>query len=195
VLVTGNPELSRRDRGTTALIEGFFAAAWFGWGHVAAPPGWDIWLDVGGAVALLVAVAGAVIGFRSPASTAALRDRRVARRYGIIVGVEFGLSGVGAGLLGGLGQAEFIPAWVCAVVAVHFFPLVPVLRDRLLIPLGALMCVVAVAAVVVALTTRVAASTVTGVGAGGLLLIFGAIALIEAVTRQPRGHAPAVTRI
>jgi hypothetical protein len=191
VLVASNPGLSRRDRGITALIEGFFAAAWFGWGHAAAPSGLEIWLNIGGALALLVAVTGAVIGFRSPASTAALHDRRAARRYGIVVGVEFGLVGVGAGVLGGLGHAELIPVWVCAVVAVHFFPLAPILRDRQLVSLGALMCVVAVTAVVVALTTDIAASTVTGVGAGGLLLVFGALALTGAVTQQPYGPATA----
>jgi hypothetical protein len=31
----GNPAPTRRDRGITALVEGFFAAAWFGWGHAA----------------------------------------------------------------------------------------------------------------------------------------------------------------
>jgi hypothetical protein len=48
------------------------------------------------------------------------------------------------------------------------------------------MCVVAVTAVVVALTTDIAASTVTGVGAGGLLLVFGAFALTDA-TQQRHG--------
>lgn len=42
---------SRRDRGMTALVLGFFAAAWFGWGSGAAPDG--VLLVVYAAVALV----------------------------------------------------------------------------------------------------------------------------------------------
>jgi hypothetical protein len=49
--------------------------------------------------------------------------------------------------------------------------------DRLLVPLGALMCVVAVAGLVAGLATNVAPSSVVGVGAGSLLLVSGATAL------------------
>lgn len=176
---------SRRDGGITALVEGFFAAAWFGWGH-AAPPAWlDPWLTVGSIVALLVAVAGAVVGFTSPASTAAINSRAAGRRYGIIVGIEFALAGLGAALLGVFGQPDYIPVWICAVVGVHFVPLAAVLRDRNLIPLAVLVTATAVIALLAGLTTDVAPSTITGVGAGLSLTVFGAIALVGAV-RQPR---------
>ena len=150
-------------------------------GGAAPPPGLANWLNLGSALALLVAVAGAMIAFRLRASAAALRDRAAARRYGIIVGVEFGLAGIGAGILGAVGQADLIPVLVCAIVGLHFFPLAPVLRDRLLVPLGALLCLVAATALVVALATDIAASTVTGVGAGGLLLASAALALTHAL--------------
>jgi hypothetical protein len=39
------------------------------------------------------------------------------------VGLEFGLLGVGAAVLGAAGQARWIPVWICAGVGVHFFPL------------------------------------------------------------------------
>ncbi|WBB64916.1 hypothetical protein [Micromonospora sp. WMMD812] len=176
---------SRRDGGITALVEGFFGAAWFGWGH-AAPPAWlDPWLTVGSVAALLVAVAGAVVGFASAASTAAINNRAAGRRYGIIVGVEFALAGLGAALLGALGQPDYIPVWICAVVGVHFLPLAPVLRDRNLIPLGILVSATAAVALVGGLTTDVVPSTITGVGAGLSLSVFGAYALIGAL-RQPR---------
>ena len=182
------PTPSRRDRGLTTLIEGFFASAWFGWGH-AAPSGLETWLTVGGIAALLLATAGAVVAFRGAGSTAALRDRDSARRYGMTVGVEFTLAGIGAGILGGTGHPKFIPVLVCAIVGLHFFPLAPVLGDRMLRPLGVLICVVAVAALVTALTTDTAASTVTGFGAGSLLFIFGLIALVLGVTEQPQTSA------
>jgi hypothetical protein len=167
--------------GITALVEGFFATTWFGWGHQSAEGGWVTLLNVGTVVAICVAVAGAVLGVRSPASEAALRDPAAGRRYGIIVGIEFGLAGAGAAVLGVTGQAAFTAPWVCAVVGVHFFPLASVLRDRLLKPLGGLLFLVAVAATVVGLGTAIGASAVVGVGAGLLLLTFGAVALAKAI--------------
>jgi hypothetical protein len=173
---------SRRDLGITALVEGFFAAAWFGWGD-AAPSILEPLLIVGSVVGLLVAVAGAVVGFRAPGTDAALNDPAANRRYGIVVGIEFGLAGLGAAVLGILGYPGYIPVWVCAVVGVHFFALVTVLRDPLLRPLGGLMCVVPVLALVIAWWpgSDVKPGLVTGVGAGLLLLLFGSWALIRAV--------------
>ncbi|HKQ01122.1 MAG TPA: hypothetical protein VJ735_12400 [Actinomycetes bacterium] len=75
------------------------------------------------------------------------------------------------------GQGDFIPVWVCAVVGVHFFPLASLLEDRLLVALGWLVTTVALAALVVGLATDVAPSTVTGIGAGTLLAVFGLAAL------------------
>ena len=84
-----------------------------------------------GVVALLVAVAGGVQAFRSPASTGVLHDRQARRRYGVAVGVEFGVS----------------------------------------------LTTVALVALVAGLVTDVAPSTVTGIGAGTLLTLFGLAAL------------------
>jgi hypothetical protein len=118
---------SRRDAGFTALFLGFFAAAWFGWAQADSTLG--TWLLVGSIASLVVAVLGAVVGFRRPSVESALHDRARYRRYGIIVGIEFALAGVGAAILGISGAAAYIPIWVCAVVGVHFFPLAPVLED------------------------------------------------------------------
>ena len=148
---------SRRDHGMTALIEGFFGFVWFGWGQANA--------------------AGGVQAFRSPASTGVLHDRRARRRYGIAVGVEFSLAGVGAAVLAVAGQGDFIPVWVCAVVGVHFFPLASLLEDRLLVALGWSVTTVALTALVAGPATDVAPSTVTGIGAGTLLTVFGPAAL------------------
>lgn len=171
---------SRRDRGMTALIEGFFGFVWFGWGQADASAGLHPWLAVAGGAAALVALAGGVQAFRSPASTGALHDRQARRRYGLAVGVEFTLAGVGAAVLAVAGQGDFIPVWVCAVVGVHFFPLASLLEDRLLVALGASLTVVAMVALVAGLATDVAPSTVTGVGAGTLLTGFALAALAGA---------------
>jgi peptidoglycan/LPS O-acetylase OafA/YrhL len=65
---TGHPR-SRRDRGLTALIEGFFGFVWFGWGQANASAGLRVGLAVAGVAAALVALAGGVQAFRSPVST------------------------------------------------------------------------------------------------------------------------------
>ena len=174
--MTGGPR-SRRDRGLTALIEGFFGFVWFGWGQANASAGLSVGLAVAGVVALLVAVAGGIQAFRGPASTGVLHDRQARRRYGVAVGVEFSLAGVGAAVLAVAGQGDFIPVWVCAVVGVHFFPLASLLKDRLLVALGVSVTTVALVALVAGLATDVAPSTVTGIGAGTLLTVFGLAAL------------------
>jgi hypothetical protein len=175
---------SRRDAGITALVLGFFASAWFGWGQAEAPAGLGTWLTVGSVASLAVAAAGAVVGFRSPASTAALHDRAAGRRYGVIVGVEFGLAGLGAAILGVVGQPDYIPVWVCAVVGVHLLPLAPLLRDRRLVVLGVLVTLVALVALVAGLTGTATPSTVTGVGAGLLLLGFAIAELLTPVASR-----------
>ena len=139
------------------------------------------WLLVGSIVSLIVAIIGALVGFRRPSAESALHDRARYRRYGIIVGIEFALAGIGVAALAIFGAAAYIPIWVCAVVGVHFFPLAPVLTDPGLRPLGAALVLVSVAALVINLTRGVAPSTVTGIGAGALLLGYSVMALIRAV--------------
>ena len=53
----GGPR-SRRDRGLTALIEGFFGFVWFGWAQANASAGLRDWLAVAGVGAAVLAVAG-----------------------------------------------------------------------------------------------------------------------------------------
>lgn len=68
------------------------------------------------AVAILTILASR--GERSPVS-----GPEEGKRFGILVGAEFGLAGAGAVVLALAGQPQFIAAWVCFVVGVHFFPL------------------------------------------------------------------------
>jgi membrane protein implicated in regulation of membrane protease activity len=60
------------------------------------------------------------------------------------------------------------------------------LRDRLLVALGASVTTVALAALVAGLATSVAPSTVTGIGAGLLLTVFGLAALAGAHAERTR---------
>ena len=162
-----------RSRGVTVAVDGFFALVWFGWGQAAAPSWLVAPLAVGSGLAALLAVAGAVVTKRSAGRLPAMSDPVVRRRYSIIVGAEFGLLGAGAALLGVTGLYQWVAVWICFGVGVHFFPLASALGNRSLRPLGALLVAVAVAALIIGLTSTVAPSTVTGLGAGLCLLAFG----------------------
>jgi hypothetical protein len=187
VVAVGADERTQRDTGSMALFLGFFGAAWFGWGQAAASDAVRPWLAAGSVLAALVAAAGIAVRVRSRSQPTRMSYRAAGRRYGIIVGIEFGVAGLGAAVLGIAGAPEYIPALVCAVVGIHFVPLAPVLADRLLAPLGAATCVVAVLAIVLRLASGVAPSTVTGLGAGALLTGYALGMLIRALARWPNG--------
>ncbi len=180
-------ERSQRDVGNMALFLGFFGAAWFGWGQAAAPAGLLPWLAAGSVLAALIAAAGLGVSVRNRSQPTRMSDRAAGHRYGIIVGIEFGIAGLGAAVLAITGAAAYIPVFVCAVVGVHFVPLAPVLADRMLVPLGAATCAVAILALVLGLTSGVAPSTVSGVGAGGLLTGYALVSLIAALVPRPSG--------
>jgi hypothetical protein len=164
----------------TALFLGFFSAVWFGWAE-ADPPEWlRVWLGVGITIGWLVALVGAIVGFRSSGETSAMRDRTSRARYGKTVGVEFALVGVGAAVLGLAGLIDFIPVWVCAVVGAHFFPLASILRQRMLYPLGIALCAVAVAGLFTTVISDISASTIVGVSAGLLLFAYAVTSLAHA---------------
>jgi hypothetical protein len=163
----------------TALVAGFFAAMWFGWGQAEATGMLTTLLTLGTVLSLILVVAGGVLAFRSPSDSSPMADPAVRRRYNIIVLIEFGLAGLGAVLLGVLGGSDWIPVWICAVVGIHFYPLSTALGDRSLRLLGMALTAVAGLALVVGLGTDLAPGTVTGVGAGLALLIAGSCALVS----------------
>ena len=168
-----------RSRGVTVVVDGFFAFVWFGWGQADAPSWLVIPLAVGTGLAVLLAGIGVVVTIRSTGPLPAFRDRVVRRRYGIIVGLEFGLLGAGAAALGATGYDKWIPVLICFGVGVHFFPLASVLQNPSLRPLGVLLIAVAAAALGVGLASSAAPSSVTGPGAGLGLLGFGLATLMS----------------
>jgi hypothetical protein len=177
-----------RDRGVTVAVEGFFAFVWFGWGQAAAPAWLVAPLAVGAGLSVLLAVAGIVVTKRSAGRLRVMADPRARRRYSIIVGLEFGLLGVGAAILGATGQYRWVPVWICAGVGVHFFPLASILDNRSLRLLGGLLVAVAAAALTAGLASATDPSTVTGAGAGLCLLAFGLATLL--IRRQAATSAP-----
>jgi hypothetical protein len=169
----------RRTRGVTAAIEGFFAAMWFSWGQAAAPRWLSTPLSIGSVVGIMVAVVGAVLAIRASGERTRMHDRPVRRRYSSIVGVEFTALAVGAAILAATGLADWIAVWVCAVVGVHFLPLSRILDDPILVPLGLVLCVIAGAALLVAVVTTIKPSTVIGPATGISLLIGAVTALVR----------------
>jgi hypothetical protein len=173
-----------RSRGVTVAVDGFFSFVWFGWGQAAAPSWLVIPLAVGTALGASLAVIGVVVSKRSTGPLPAMTDPAVRRRYSVIVGLEFGLLGAGAAVLGVTGHYQWVPVWICSGVGVHFFPLASALQNPTLRPLGVLLVAVAAAALVVGLASAVAPSTVTGLGAGLCLLAFGLATLLIGDPRQ-----------
>jgi hypothetical protein len=175
---------SRRDAGLTALSLGAFSVAWFSWGSAGQPAWLGIATLIGAICGIAVAIGGAIAGSRRPRTEAALADRAAGRRYGVIVGIEFALAAIGALALSLAGRPDMIAVWISAVVAVHFFPLAPVLRDGSLRLLGGLMLLVSIAALLTGLATAVQPAMVTGPGCGLLLLAFAASGLAPASLRR-----------
>lgn len=175
--VQGAPSVAtRRDSGLTALILGFFAAGWFSWTPEASGA-LAVALQIGSAVAVIVAVIGGARAIRDWPSGGVLNDPTAARRYGLLVGVEFAVGGAGAGALVAVGAAEFVPVWICAVVGMHFFPLASVLHAPLTRGLGVAVTTVSIAGLLVGVFTDIAPSTVTGTGAGISLLAYSIVML------------------
>ncbi|MFG1659174.1 hypothetical protein ACGFIY_21845 [Micromonospora chersina] len=171
-------DLPRRQAGLTALYLGVFAAIWFS--VPKADPPLRSLLVVGSVGALLAAAVGAVLVARAGRRPAGERDRAADRRYGLIVAAEFAVGLIGALLLAAAGLTGYLPVLVCAVVGVHFVPLAPVLNDRLLVPLGVAVTLVAFAGLVVDLVSGVSAGLVVGTGAGALLLAYAVLGLFRA---------------
>lgn len=178
---------NNRTRGVTAIIEGFFALAWFGWGTAEAAHWLTPILRVGQAAAALVVVAGIVTVIRSRGERTPMADPGVRRRYNTIVAAEFAVLAVGAVVLSAAGLTNWTAVWICAGVGLHFLPLAGLFADLWLVPLASGVTAVAGAALVVGLTTDVAPSTVTGAGAGSCLLL----AAVATLLRGSRNPVPA----
>jgi len=178
VIVASTP--NDRSRGIVALIEGFFAFMWFGWGQAQAPSWLTVPLLVGSALGAFVGVVGGVVAVRATGQRTPMAEREVRARYNVIVGVEFLLIAAGAFILGAAGAATWIPVWVCAVVGLHFLPLARVFPGLLLVPLAVALVVVALVALAVGLATTTSPSTVAGPGAGVCLVVAAVATLVTA---------------
>ncbi|MFI1192508.1 hypothetical protein ACH4T9_04420 [Micromonospora sp. NPDC020750] len=169
-----------RDASATAVVFGFFASSWFGWAQEAPPKSWRPVLTIGSVLSLLTAVAGGVLTWRRWSDPTAF-DADTSRTFGLVVGIEFGVAALGAGLLALRGRRELIPVWVALVVGVHLFPVAALLDYPLIHVVAALVTAAALAAVPVARARAVPVSAAVGIGAGGVLLAAAVSSLVIAL--------------
>ncbi|MCW5697662.1 MAG: hypothetical protein KIS96_13130 [Bauldia sp.] len=152
----------------TAILA-FFAFSWFGWAMEKPPRRWRLWLALGLTAAVAMTAAG-IIRAIDHWNDGTVFDAATSRTFGIIVGVEFALAAVGAGVLTALGWRPFIPAWIAFIVGVHFFPLAAILDLPVLYGVAGATTLVALAAIPVAQRSGLAVSAVIGAGMGAALL-------------------------
>src|SRR5689334_8445639 len=135
-----------RQAGLAGIYLGLFATVWF---SVPSAGGTlRALLIVASVAALLTVCWGIAVFVRAGRPTTATRDRGADRRYLLIVLAEVVAAGLGALVLSLAGFTAYTPVLISAVVGLHFFPLAPVLRDPGLRVLGAVVCAVAVAALI-----------------------------------------------
>lgn len=166
-----------RDAAATAAIFGFFAASWFGWAQEQPPTTWRNWLIAGALLSLLLAIVGGWLTWQHWSDATAFNPR-TGRTFGVIVGIEFTIAALGAGVLTLLGKPQFIAPWVALVVGVHFFPLARLLSYPLLTVVAVLVSLSALLAIPLARSQSITISAVTGLATGVILLIAALFSLI-----------------
>lgn len=163
-----------------AAILGFFASSWFGWSMEDPSVSKRRWLVAAAVISLLVAAGGGFLAWRNW-NEGTVFDEGTSRLFGIVVGLEVLLSGLGAWFLSSRKKSELIPAWIALVVGVHFFPLGALLRYPMLYVLAAAMTIAAIGGVLYARSRSLPISAVTGVGAGSLLLGGAVFSLVTVI--------------
>ena len=147
-----------------------FASSWFGWAQ-EAPPRRLRPVLITGSVLSLVTLAGAVILTILHWSDGTVFDADTSPTFGIVVGIEFAIAGLGAFLLARRGRKDLMSAWIAFVVGVHLFPVAVLLDYAFLHVVAALVTVVSVAAVPLARRRGIAVSAAVGLGTGVVLLL------------------------
>jgi hypothetical protein len=165
-----------RDAAATAAVLGFFALSWLGWALEAPPRRARGWIIASMVVAAGIMVAGGVLA-AAYWSDGTVFDADTSPIFGIVVGVEFALSGLGAWFLSSRGRSELIPPFIAVVVGVHFIPLALILEQNMLFVLAGAVTAAAVIATIAARRRGLAVSFVNGVAIGTVLWLGAAYSL------------------
>lgn len=184
---SGTPGLSgdeRRGRAVGASVLAVFAFAWTAWGLSAAAAS-AVRRPMLGAAALasLALVLGATSVFRratsTPSGEPATRPA-TGPRFGLVAGLQFAAIPVGSLLLARVGHSRVIPAFICFVVGLHFFPLRRLFGVTFYARTGTALCLVAFTTVLLApLTGHPTLWTmIPGLGAAATLYATGAVLVL-----------------
>lgn len=161
-----------RDLSVNALILGFAAMAWCGWGQ-SNPPRWATPILVAGSVlGLLLAITGIIAVRRHRHASSRMDTKEAMRSYFVVVGIEVACCVAGPVILGATGHSDYIAAWVLLVVGVHFVPLARLMRITALAATGVLVVLAAVTAFILG-ALGAADPTFAAGGLGGALLLLG----------------------
>lgn len=128
---------------------------------------------------MLLAILGGVLTWQHWPEGSVFDRFSTAQSFGVVVGIEVVVAGLGAAVLSCMRRSELTPAWIALVVGIHFIPLASLLKYPLLYVVAGGVVAMAVAAAPVARSRQVALSAVIGVGTGSALL---AAALFSLVT-------------
>lgn len=123
-----------RDALYTTAWFGLMAAMWFGWAQEAPARRLRAPLIAGAVVGLVVAIGFGMLTALSWSDPTALEGRYPT--FGLIVGAEVGLAGLGAAALALRDHRRWMAWWVAVVVAVHFVSLAWILGAPSLAVLG-----------------------------------------------------------
>jgi len=129
---------------------------------------------------LVTVVAGGLLVWRHW-NDGTVFDEDTSKAFGLIVGIEFALAGIGAAVLGARRNKELIPAWIALVVGVHLFPVAVIIASPVTHVVGALVTIAALSAVPVARSRSLPVSVVIGAAAGTVLLVSAWLFLITAL--------------
>jgi len=167
-----------RDAAVMAAIFGVAGFAWLGWAQEAPPERWRVRLGVASVISLLTGAVGGFLAWRNWGPDSALAAESARESFGVVAGVELGLSALGAVVLTVRKQARWISAWICLVVGAHFVPLAIIFHDPGLHVLAIALVLWSGAAVVAARRTALQPSALVGVGAGVVLWLFAVRGLL-----------------
>ncbi|WP_381796912.1 DUF7010 family protein [Streptomyces niveus] len=182
-----------RGRATGAGVMAFFGLGWTACGVTAMPvtAGRAVF-----AVAVLASVTFAFLGARRSRAAAnaptdgdptAATRKKVGVRFGLVVLAEWVAIFAIARLLVATDHTEAVPAFVAAVVGVHFFPLARLFGVRAYHLTGAAMCASALAAAVLAPLTSTAALWTALPGFGSAAALYATCAHLLRVRRDTDG--------
>ena len=171
-----------RDLAVMTVVFGVAAMLWFGWGQEDPPRRWRLPLGIGGGLGLVAAVVGGFLVWQNWGPEFALAATSARRAFGITCGIEFGLAGIGAAILGVTRRSHWIAPWIALVVGAHFVPLALIFKDPGLMVLAILMILTVAASVLLQRRRSITPSASTGFGSGSVLLVFAIRAAILTAT-------------